>query len=103
MGQQIIKQPNGKYCLFSSIVDNITCYDMTPEEIVDFWTEQSREDFERKVKEIIGKLESGEKPYHQFTLSFDECIETIREIHGESESDSVRKMIDINTLPPNNK
>ena len=43
MGQQRIKQPNGKYCLFSSIVDNFTHYDMSEKEIVELWANKEKE------------------------------------------------------------
>lgn len=94
MGQQIIKQPNGKYCLFSSVVDSVTYYNMSAEEIVDVWTEDARKEYERKVKEITEQLEVGGKPYYQFTKTYEECIETIKEVHGEAEGENVRTMIE---------
>jgi len=93
MGQQIIKQPNGKYCLFSTIVDNITYYDLTQEEIVETWTESAKKGFERKVKIILEKLEAGKKPYYQFTMDFEEVIETIEVSHGRAEANKIRKLI----------
>ena len=95
MGQQIVKQPNGKYCLFSSVVDSVTYYNMSAEEIIEVWTEEARKEYERKVKEAIEQLEAGGKPYCQFTKTFDECIETIKEIHGEAEGENVRTTIEI--------
>jgi hypothetical protein len=91
---QIIKQPNGKYCLFSNIVDSITHYDMSEEEIVEVYVEEVREEYKRKVKNVINQLEKEEKPYHQFTMTFDECIETIKEVHGEAEAENTRKIIE---------
>lgn len=35
MGEFICKQPNGKYCLFSTVVDTITNYNMTEEEYIE--------------------------------------------------------------------
>lgn len=94
MGQQIIKQPNGKYCLFSSIVDSVTYYNMSAEEIVEVWTNDAKKEYERKVKEVIETLEEGGKPYHQFTQTYEDCIETIIEVHGEAEGENVRTMIE---------
>jgi chloramphenicol O-acetyltransferase len=94
MGQQIVKQPNGKYCLFSSVVDSVTYYNMSAEEIVEVWTNDAKEEYERKVKEIIETLEEGGKPYYQFTQSYEDCIETIKEVHGEAEGENVRTMIE---------
>jgi len=94
MGQQIIKQPNGKYCLFSSVVDNVTYYDMTKEEIVEVWTEKAKKDFEKKVNDIVSKLDKGEKPYFQFTLSYEEMLKTILEVHNVDEMQNVKSTIE---------
>jgi len=62
MGRQIITQPNGKYCIFSSVVDNVTHYDMTPEEIIEEWTQEFKEEITEKVNKIINGLEGNSKP-----------------------------------------
>jgi len=94
MGKQIIKQPNGKYCLFSSVVDNVTHYDCTPEEIVEALVESYRGSVEIQVSNTIKKLETGEKPYHQFTMSYDEMIQKIKMQHGEDEAADIIKTIE---------
>jgi len=119
MEQQIIKQPNGKYCLFSSVVNNVTHNDMTKEEIVEVWTEEAKKefkekakdivkkhdqivevwtkqfkkDFKKKVNDIVRKLDHGEKPYSQSTLSFVEMLQTILEVHGDIDRLMILKMI----------
>ncbi len=92
---QIIKQPNGKYCVFSTVVDNITDYDMSIDDIVDKWTKQYREEIIEKINSIVTKLENDEKPYYQFTMSFDEMLETIKGIYGEEESNEINKLCQI--------
>tara|TARA_R110000851_G_scaffold329187_1_gene500823 strand:+ start:94 stop:381 length:288 start_codon:yes stop_codon:yes gene_type:complete len=94
MGQQIIKQPNEKYCLFSSIVDNVTYYNMTKEEIVEVWTENAKKDFEKKVNDIVEKLDKGEKPYYQFTLKYEDMLQTILEVHTSDEMKNVKSAIE---------
>jgi len=94
MGKQIIKQPNGKYCIFNSIVDNITHYDMTVDEIIEDWVNESKVDITEKVKDIVKKIENGEKPYYQFTHSYDDMIDIIKEIHGEKESHKIKSLIE---------
>ena len=94
MGKQIIKQPNGKYCLFSSVVDNVTHYDCTPEEIVEALVEDFRVRVESHVYDVVEKLEAGEKPYHQFTMSYDEMIQKIKMQHGEDEAADIIKTIE---------
>ncbi len=89
MGWQIIKQPNGKLCIFSSVVDNVVYYDGTPEQIINAFVEAETTPVIKRVRDIIGKLQSGEKPYYQFTKSFDEMIATIKDIHGKKEADKI--------------
>jgi len=91
---QIIKQPNGKYCLFSTVVDSVTHYDCTPEEIIEIQKEKATSGIEEKVKGIIKKLEDGGKPYYQFTMNYDEMIETIKEGNSEEESKYVKSIIE---------
>jgi hypothetical protein len=89
MGWQIIKQPNGKYCIFSSVVDNVVYYDGTPEQILEAIIEAETTPIRRKVNETISQLDKGEKPYHQFTKSFDEMIKLIERVHGKKEAQKV--------------
>ena len=98
MGKQIIKQPNGKYCIFSSIVDNVTHYDMTIEEIIEEWANEAKNDITEKVKNIVTKLENGEKPYYQFTYSYDDMIALIKEIHGKKESQKIKSLLETSDL-----
>ena len=44
MGAFICRQPNGKLCRFSTVVDSITHYNMTDEEYIEMKAEQARED-----------------------------------------------------------
>ncbi len=92
MSHQIIKQPNGKYCTFSSIVDHVIFYNATPEEIINGWVEKARKKVTEDVNRAVEMLKNNERPYLQFTMSFDEMIETIKEQHGE---DSVKEIISL--------
>lgn len=89
MSWQIIKQPNGKYALWSSVVDNFVMYDATEQDIIDEFVDRERERVQRNVQEILDKIKAGEKAYYQFTMSFDEAIETIRERHGDKECEEI--------------
>lgn len=56
MGAFICRQPNGKLCRFSSIVDCITDYNMTEEECIEMKAEQAREDARHTIEHCL-------KPY----------------------------------------
>lgn len=44
MGSYIARQPNGLICRYSSIVDNITHYNMTEEDYINYKMEKARKD-----------------------------------------------------------
>lgn len=90
MSHQIIKQPNGKYCIYSSVVDDIVVYNATPDAIKEYYLAKERERIYNDVNKLINKLEKGEKPYHQFTLTFNEMCEDILE-HHKDEKDIIKE------------
>jgi hypothetical protein len=95
MSNQIIKQPNGKYCIFSSIVDNVTHFDMSVENIIELWANEEKKKIEKAVKGIVAALEVDAKPYFQFTKSYEDMISTIKEIHGEKECEQIKSLIEL--------
>ncbi len=94
MGQQIIKQPNGKYCLFSSIVDNVIAFDCTAQDIIDMRIKEESERIKAKVSGIVEALERGEKPYHQYTMSYSEMINFIQSMHGKKVREETQSAIE---------
>ena len=84
MGRQIIKQPNGKFAVWSSIVEDFILLDVSPAEIIEEFVEDSRETIETRVTEIINTLERGEKPYSSFTRTFDQIIDEVKDRHGDN-------------------
>ena len=99
MGQQIIRQPNGLYCMFSSIVDNVTVFDATIDELVEDAVAAYREDLKKRFAGIAHQLDRGEKPYHQFTMSFDEMVKRIKRIHGKDDVDLLHFLDSACTIP----
>ena len=82
MGQQIVKQPDGRYAIFSSVVDDFIVIDATPRELIDYWVGCERERLTKKVTETCAALDRGERPYAQFTMNWDEANEHIAEVHS---------------------
>lgn len=93
MGHQIIRQPNGKYCLYSSNVDNIVYYNLLKDDIKAIWQQQSNNQLSDKVDQIIEDLEENKKPYYQFTMSFEEMMNSIKERHGDKEYEEIMLLI----------
>ncbi len=84
MSQQIIKQPNGLYAIYSTISNQFIFFNASPEDIVNEWVNQYRAEAYQAVDKIVKQLENGEKPYNQFTMSFDEAVDWIKVIYGEN-------------------
>ena len=82
----ILKQPNGKYCLFDSIVENIICYDMNETDIIEFLTSEAKSEITERVKNHIakGNLES----------LYSEKLLIIAETHGADELNKIKTMIE---------
>jgi GH25 family lysozyme M1 (1,4-beta-N-acetylmuramidase) len=67
MGRQIIKQPNGLYCIWSTIVDDIIACDMTREDYINMRVEEEKEKITKDINEICDYLDRGEKPFYYTT------------------------------------
>lgn len=49
MGAFISKQPNGKYCRFSTVIDTVTDYDMTEEDYIEMCVEKAK----KEAKDVL--------------------------------------------------
>lgn len=83
MGYQIIIQPNDKLALWSSIVDDFVVMDFTKQELVDYLCDQKREEIQTYVSQVLDRLEQGEEPYLNRTMTYDEAVIRIKEVHGQ--------------------
>jgi 2-iminoacetate synthase ThiH len=55
MAEQIIKQPDGKYCGFSTVTDDAVYYDATKEEIIEDLVDKFRKTTTEQIKEVHGE------------------------------------------------
>jgi len=94
MATRIIAQPNGKYCIFSTYVDNITHYDMSVEEIIEEWTNDAKKEIAERVNSVVTSFETGERSPYQFTQSYEDTLKLIKECHGKTESEKVKSLIE---------
>lgn len=81
MGQHIVKQPNGKYAIFSSIVDHFIAYDATPEEIRNHFRAIAEEESDRHTERGIKRADG---PFAREGLTED--LARVRLIHGDAEA-----------------
>ena len=76
MGAMICKQPNGKYCRFSTVVDTVTDYNFTKEEYISGITGTVKNNEE--AKEII---ENHTRPFLEVIERFQAENESVEEFN----------------------
>jgi hypothetical protein len=85
MSHRIIKQPNGKYCIYSTIVDDIIFYNATPNDIKAYYLEIENVRINNDVDNAINKPDE----YYYGGWSFNDyetMMERIKILHkGEKE------------------
>lgn len=80
---QIIKQPDGRYAIFSTVSDTFERLDCTVEEVVESFVEAAIEAAVWITNKQIKQIEDSESPYAQFTITWDEAVKMNAEHGGE--------------------
>lgn len=77
MGHQIIKQPDGKLAVFSSVVDDWIIAGATREELGDYYAEDAARKARESALQACDAVLDGEPRavYYQFTMSYEEACE----------------------------
>ena len=86
MGRQIVKQPDGKFAVWSSVVDHIILYDCSREDLLAFEVEERVREIWAGINVICDALDQGGKPSFQFTKSWEDCLRIIRGVHGAQDA-----------------
>jgi len=79
MAKVIYTQPNGKLALWSTIADAFTHLDMSEDEIIDYYIQESILPAIRRAREAI---RLAEKMDYQFSpADWEGCLETMKIVH----------------------
>lgn len=102
MGQQVIKQPNGKLAVFSTGTDTWVFWDATADELIEHYKEEAARTAEQRLIDITKAVENNEanRIYHQFTMSFEEANRLHLENDGEELIDTGEFDFEGLKLPP---
>lgn len=78
MGWQVIKQPDGKFGVFSSVVNDWVATDATADEVEELFAEEMGRDVARRLRDVrrkIALVDAGEarKAYYQFAMTYEEA------------------------------
>lgn len=79
MARQIIKQPDGKFSIFSTTVDLFVHQALTWDEVENRMltaaVKKAEEETKHELERIKAKLDKGVDAYYQFTVSYKEAVE----------------------------
>ena len=74
MARQIIKQPDGFYAEYSSIVDEFVIWNATKEQIIEEREKEAAAEARRNAEKIFTTLDAGEDPYYKMGLTWKEAL-----------------------------
>ena len=77
MGAFIVKQPNGLYCRFSTVVDCPTDWNMTEEDYIEMCAKKAREEAKRTLTHYLRPFDMVEEYFHPNNMTeteFEKCL-----------------------------
>lgn len=81
MAHQIIKQPDQRYLVWSTIVDDIIVYDADRQEVVDYFAEVAAREARDRAGMMIDLVdEDPGRAYAQFTIPFEQVAVRLDEV-----------------------
>lgn len=86
MARSILQQPDGKWCVFSTIVDDFLYVNGTLEEIQEILTEEAIENARLAVEEAIERARKKEN--RGFYRTYEDALETRNRVHGEKNEEN---------------
>lgn len=79
MGYQIVRMPGPRetYAIWSTFTDSFASKHCRREHVRYFFEAIAIKRVQQEVEEILTKIDAGEPPYHQFTMTYQEMLDTI--------------------------
>lgn len=76
MAEQIIKQPDGRLAVFSTITDSLIVLDASPEEIVEWRSKRAAANERARTRQELDRLldENDPGPYYQFAMTWAQVV-----------------------------
>ena len=81
MGQQIIRQPDNNYSIWSTIVDDFIAENLTEDELLKWYKEEYGRSSLWYVERTLQMIKEGKKAYAQFTKTYEEACAWRDEVH----------------------
>jgi hypothetical protein len=89
MGRSIVKQPNGNYALFSTIVDGFIFLNATRDELIKELVQEATEKITKDVDKTLEAIRTGVPYWNGYAIKpWDEAKEEHESIHPKLEKGS---------------
>lgn len=84
MGRTVVKQPNGNYAVFSSVVDDFIVVNATKQELIDMDVEEECEKITERYNAMFESFDKDEIPPPNINrhMTWEEAMERVTEVHG---------------------
>lgn len=79
MGHILVKQPDGRFAMWSTMIDDFIAEDLTEKEMIEYESEAAKKHEIEIMKQLFDDLEKGK--YEPMT--YQECLDQRDEIHGK--------------------
>lgn len=90
MGRVIVKQPNGLWGVFSTVADDFIYVDLPD---LESYIQEERKDAADAAEKNIRDLQEYVKINGSHWMGFDECLETVKMVHGAKKAAKLRKSL----------
>lgn len=87
MSRQIIRQPDGLYCVFSSNVDAFVATDATAEELIRWFVLEAAADASARTERLLEQVDAGTAYPRPFAVTYAEAFEADRRYAASGELD----------------
>jgi len=71
MGHQIVKQPNGRYSMWSTIVEDFIYKNLTGKQYIDIEAKRVYEDKKEELEKVFANLDNE----GGYTMDYEQCLE----------------------------
>lgn len=83
MGSFIARQPNGRLCRFSTVVDTVTDYNMTDEEYIELRAEMARQEARLTIERYLRPFDWVKEYFAPNNMTEDEFNQILKEMSTE--------------------
>lgn len=99
MGQPIVRQPDGKFAIFSAERDTFVALNRSREYVILYFEELVAQRERANIEQLLDRLEAGENPYGHLAYSWEEMLALDRD-HGGTAWQELQETDSLSVVAP---